>query len=167
MRMSQGVEWAAHACCLLAALPPGRGLPLAALGAFHGVPAPYMAKQMQALSAAGIVRTSRGKTGGYALARPAAEIDLWQVTRAIDGTEPLFRCSEIRQRGPCAASREQCRKPCGIAAAFAGAEAAWRGALEAVTIADLVAGVLRATESDQALAAAHWLRENLTTLPTR
>ena len=29
-----------------------------------------------------------GKTGGYALARPASEISLWDVARAIDGGEP-------------------------------------------------------------------------------
>lgn len=166
MRMSQGVEWASHACCLLAPLPPGTGLPLAALGEYIGVPAPYMAKQMQRLSAAGIVRASRGKTGGYALARPANEITLWQVTRAIDGPAPLFRCSEVRQRGPCASPRENCRKPCGIAAAFATAETAWRLSLEAVTIANLTAQAAESYGAAQIERAGHWLRENLTVLPT-
>ena len=54
---------------------------------------------------------------------------------------PLFRCTEIRQRGPCASPRADCVAPCPIARAFAGAEAAWRWALGAVTIADLVAAV--------------------------
>jgi len=111
MRMNQGIEWAAHACAVLAPLPPGRGLSLAALADFHGVPQAYMAKQMQLLSKAGIVRTTRGRTGGYALARPASEVTLWDVTRALNGTQPLFRCTEIRQQGPCAAPRADCRRP--------------------------------------------------------
>ncbi len=143
MKMNEGVEWAVHACCLLAPLGPDRGLSLAALADYHGVPAPYMAKQMQALSKAGIVRTSRGARGGYALGRGADAITLLDVVRAVDGAVPMFRCTEIRQRGPCASPRKDCAAPCPIARAFAGAEAAWRGALGAVTIADLVATVGR------------------------
>lgn len=143
MRMNQGVEWAVHACCLLAPLSADRGLSLSALAEFHGLPSPYMAKQMQALSKAGIVRTSRGASGGYALARGAEAISLLDVVRAVDGGAGMFRCTEIRQRGPCASPREDCAAPCPIARAFAAAEAAWRAALAAVTIADLVATVGR------------------------
>jgi Rrf2 family protein len=165
MRMSQGVEWAVHACALLAPLPPGCGLSLAALAEFHGVPQAYMAKQMQLLSKAGIVRTSRGKTGGYALARPARDVSLWDVTRALGGTEPLFRCSEIRQKGPCAAPRADCRRPCQIAAAFAAAEAAWRGALAAVTIADLAADFAVQVSPRHIADIAGWLGTSMTTMP--
>ena len=50
MRMSEGVEWTAHACVLLAALPPGIGLPANALAEFHELAPAYMAKHMQALA---------------------------------------------------------------------------------------------------------------------
>lgn len=165
MRLSQGVEWAAHACTLLAAAGPGFGLSLAALAEFHGVPAPYMAKQMQLLSKAGIVRASRGKTGGYALARPAGEITLWDVTRALNGVEPLFQCSEIRQQGPCAATRAECKAPCQIARAFAGAEQAWRGALMAITIADIARDVGQESSPTHIGESLAWLGRNLTVLP--
>lgn len=165
MRLSQGVEWAVHACTLLVAAGPGRGLSLAALAEYHGVPAPYMAKQMQALSRAGIVRTSRGKTGGYALARPANEITLWDVTRALNGPEPLFQCTEIRQQGPCAARREDCKRPCHIAKAFAEAEQAWRSVLQGVTIADIAMDVGRDSAPQHLSHALSWLGANLTELP--
>jgi Rrf2 family protein len=129
------------------------------------VPQAYMAKQMQLLSKAAIVRTSRGKTGGYALARPATEVTLLDVTRALNGTEPLFRCSEIRQKGPCAAPRADCRRPCQIAAAFAAAEAAWRDALAAVTIADLAAEVAATASSGHVADILGWLGTNVTTMP--
>ena len=166
MRMNQGVEWAVHACTVLASLAPGRGLSLNSLAEFHGVPAPYLAKQMQLLSKAGIVRTSRGKTGGYALARPAGEITLWQIARAVDGAVPMFRCAEIRQRGPCPADREQCRQPCGIASAFARAESAYRDALDAVSVADMLAHAVSVSRPEQLGASGQWLRENLTSLAT-
>jgi Rrf2 family protein len=165
MRMSQGVEWAVHACAVLAPLPPGRGLSLAALAEFHGVPQAYMAKQMQLLSKAGIVRTSRGKTGGYALARPATDVTLLDITRALSGTEPLFRCSEIRQKGPCAAPRADCRRPCQIAAAFAAAEAAWRKQLQAVSIADLAADFAAEVSPGHIADIIGWLGTNVTTMP--
>ncbi|WP_062770790.1 RrF2 family transcriptional regulator [Sphingopyxis terrae] len=167
MRLAQGIEWAIHACTLLAPLGREHGLSLTALAAFHGVAAPYMAKQMQLLSAAGIVRSSRGATGGYTLAKPPAEISLYDVVRAIEGPAPAFRCTEIRQRGPCARPRSECRLPCGIAAAFAAAEAAWRGHLAAISIEDIVAQ-LRTGASDMDLGAAlGWLQSNATALPIR
>lgn len=161
MRINQGVEWAIHACALLAPLWPNKGLSLAALADYHGVPAPYMAKQMQLLSKAGLVRTSRGRSGGYALARAPAEINLWQIARAIDGPEPAFRCSEIRQRGPCATPREKCRQACPIAAAFAGAEAAWRSALEEVTLAEVLGRVGEQSDPAQLLRSMAWLGEQV------
>jgi Rrf2 family protein len=167
MRLSQGVEWAAHACTLLSALGQGQGLSLAALAEFHGVPAAYMAKQMQLLSKAGLVRTSRGKTGGYALARPAGEITLWDVARAIDGAAPLFRCSEIRQRGPCAARRQDCKRPCSIAAAFAQAETAWRESLDQVTIAQIAMQVATGSAPEHIVEGMRWLGANITALPDR
>jgi Rrf2 family protein len=123
-----------------------------------------MAKQMQLLSQAGIVRTSRGKAGGYALARAAGDISLWQIARAIEGPAPLFRCSEIRQRGPCATPRDQCLRPCGIAGAFARAEAAWRAELEAVTLTQILASALADKAPEAALAAGSWLAERSTRL---
>lgn len=162
MRMNQGVEWAVHACTMLATIEPGSGLSLKALAEFHGVPAPYLAKQMQLLSNAGIVHASRGQSGGYALARPAAAITVWHITRAVDGAAPMFRCAEIRQRGPCPVSRTQCRRACGIAAAFAQAEGAYRSALEAVSVADLLAGVMGSAEPDQLAASGQWLRHRQT-----
>jgi Rrf2 family protein len=166
MRMSQGVEWAVHACTVLAALSEGKALSAAALAEFHGIAAPYMAKQMQLLSQAGLVRTSRGKSGGYALARSAADISLWQVARAIEGPAPLFRCSEIRQRGPCAAAREECLRPCGIAGAFARAEAAWRAVLEATSLADMLVEAMAAKQTGTTLAAAAWLTQRSTHQPS-
>ncbi|RED17288.1 RrF2 family transcriptional regulator [Parasphingopyxis lamellibrachiae] len=141
MQISKGVEWAAHAAVLLSALPTGRGLKAEALARYHSVPGPYMAKQMQALSKAGIVQTARGKHGGYRLARPAGEITLWDIMTAIEGSKSAFTCTEIRQNGPCGATPEQCRKKCAIAAAFHAAEVAFRESLQAISLVEIAAGV--------------------------
>jgi Rrf2 family protein len=165
MRMNEGVEWAVHACTVLAPLWPQHGLSLAALAELHGVPAPYMAKQMQRLSAAGLVRTSRGRTGGYALARAPSEINLWQIARAVDGVVPMFRCTEIRQRGPCGTPRENCTSPCGIAASFASAEMAYRKALEEVSVADMMMQAMANAGSRDMAKVGNWFMENVTQVP--
>ncbi len=137
MKISEGVEWAAHVCVLLSALPEGAEPSAAALAAFHELPPAYMAKHLQALAKAGVARSSRGPRGGYRLARSPAEISLWDVYCAIEGVAPGFRCQEIRRRGPCAFSGSPKGPPCDIAAAFWGAERAFRERLEAVTIAQI------------------------------
>src|SRR5215470_1776551 len=126
MRMGQGVEWALHACHLLAALPP-----------------PYLSKHLQALSRAGITASVPGPQGGYRLARPADQISLLAVVEAIEGSAAAFRCTEIRQRGRASLPPDRYRHPCAIAAAMARAEAAWRRELQAVTVADIMQTVGR------------------------
>lgn len=141
MKIGKGVEWAAHTCALLSLLPPGAALPGDALADFLGVPVPYLAKQLQALSRAGIVSAKRGASGGYRMARIPESVSLWDITAAIDGTAPSFRCTEVRRDGPCGASPRECSAPCTIAAAFYRAEAGYREALAAVALTDIVAGV--------------------------
>lgn len=161
MRMSEGVEWTAHACVLLAALPPGIGLPANALAEFHELAPAYMAKHMQALARAGIVQSIRGAGGGYRLARPAAEISLWDILEAIEGEEPAFRCSEIRQQGPCVSPQADFRKPCGINAAFSKAETAWRAELKSVSIGDIAGDLARKVTPQRRAMFSQWLEAKL------
>src|ERR1051325_8806636 len=140
MRLSDGVEWALHCCTFLATLPPDRPLPAARLAEFHGVPPHYLAKHLQALTRAGVLESVPGPKGGFKLARPAAEITLFDVVQAVDGAAPAFRCSEIRQRGPATCARPGAyRIPCAITTAMRRADDAWKAALQVQSVGDLVA----------------------------
>jgi Rrf2 family protein len=66
--------------------------------AYH-IPSPLLAKILQTLTKAGLLVSSAGTNGGYALARPASEISAFEVIRAIDG--PLFITSCITIHGTC------------------------------------------------------------------
>lgn len=138
MRIGEGVEWAVHLCAVLGVVPDGCTLPGGRLAEFHDLPRDYLAKHLQALSRAGIVTASRGASGGYRLAKPPASITLLDITLAIEGLEPAFRCTEIRRRGPCAATPATSKQICAIAQAFAVAEARWRDALASVSVADVM-----------------------------
>ncbi|MCL4673935.1 MAG: Rrf2 family transcriptional regulator [Sphingomonadaceae bacterium] len=138
MQLGSGVEWATHACTVMALLHEGEGLSAEALAEYFEVPRAYLAKQLQALRRAGILASVRGKHGGYRLACPVDQITLLDIVRAIEGPQPAFRCTEIRRNGPCGLNPADCRRPCEIAAAFAGAEAAYRDALAARTLASIM-----------------------------
>lgn len=160
MRVSEGVEWALHCCAVLAALPSDRALPAARLAEYHGIPAPYLAKHLQALSRAGIVTGGQGPRGGYRLARPPAHITVLEVVEAVDGDDPAFKCTEIRRRGPCAVpDPKQYAKPCGITTVMRGAEAAWREALAGNTVADLVMSALFEAPRRQLNDSMVWIQE--------
>ncbi len=66
--------------------------------AYH-IPPPLLAKILQTLTRAGLLVSHAGTRGGYALAKPSAEISAFEVIRAIDG--PLFITSCITIHGTC------------------------------------------------------------------
>jgi Rrf2 family protein len=161
MRLAEGVEWGLHACVLLAVLPESVTLPASRLAEYHGVPAAYMAKNLQALSRAGIVESLPGQKGGYRLARSAADITLLDVVEAIDGVEPSFRCSEIRRRGPAAVPAREYKAVCTIAKAMWQADERWRAELRSQTVGDLVSGLSRAVSPKAVAKTATWFQEVL------
>ncbi len=157
--MSDGVEWALHCCTVLAALPDDQALPAARLAEFHEVPPAYLAKQLQALTAAGITRSVPGPHGGYRLARPPAEVSVLDVVFAVEGDDTAFRCSEIRQRGPGAGGPGLYRRPCGIARTMWRAEDAWRAELAATSIGDLLLELIATVPAQQLAKGAEWIRD--------
>jgi Rrf2 family protein len=155
MKLSQGVEWGLHCCVVLGqATAP---VPAARLAVYHGVSQTYLAKHLQALARAGLVRSTQGQVGGYELTREPGAITVLDVVSAIDGDAPAFRCTEIRQRGPLGTPPERCLRPCAIARAMAAAEHAWREALRAVTIADLTEDVQEDTDGAAMPRLREWL----------
>ncbi len=159
MKLGDGVEWALHCCVLLAALPEGDALPAAKLAEFHGVPGAYLAKHLQALARAEIVESTAGRRGGYRLARSPAQITFLDVVEAVEGAEPAFRCTEIRQRGPVGASPAAMRSPCAIAVTMLRAESAWRRELRETTIADVGATLARKIDRRSLRAAGEWIAQ--------
>jgi len=92
MKLSQGVEWGLHCCVVLGqAIAP---VPTARLAEFHGVSQTYLAKHLQALARAGLVRSTQGQVGGYELVRPAADITLLDVD-ATAILNALYRGEEV------------------------------------------------------------------------
>lgn len=157
--MSEGVEWVLHCCTVLATLPAEDTLPAAKLAELHDVAPAYLAKHLQATTAAGITESVPGPRGGYRLARPPGEITLLDIVLAVDGGASAFRCTEIRQQGPVAGPPSSYRRPCGIALAMRRAEDAWRRELAGTTIGDLVLELLSTVPPSLLKAGAEWVQQ--------
>jgi Rrf2 family protein len=138
MKLPTSTEWVLHCAASLAQLEPGETASAAQLAAYYDLPAPYLAKQLQALTKAGVLAASTGPRGGFRLARPAADITLLQIVEAVDGAAQPYECREIRQQGRGALRREDCQETCVLAAKMAAAHQAWRASLAAVSLADIL-----------------------------
>jgi DNA-binding IscR family transcriptional regulator len=64
------------------------------------------------------------------------------IVQAIDGTDPMFRCTELRRRGPTKVAQRLYGPRCGIAAAMGQAEEAWQEELRRTTVADIARHVV-------------------------
>src|SRR5947207_8689881 len=134
MRVSAKADYAIRATVELAAAEGG---PLKAerIAQAQEIPLKFLENIMTDLRQAGLVRSQRGAEGGYWLARPADEITLAQVIRAVEG--PLAnvrgrRSEEVEYGGSAVALRE----------VWIAVRASLRNVLESVTVADVARGEL-------------------------
>ncbi|MFI7672917.1 RrF2 family transcriptional regulator [Actinophytocola sp. NPDC049390] len=141
MKLPVSTEWVLHCATTLAQLEPGATASAAQLAEYYDLPAPYLAKQLQALVRAGILSATTGPRGGFRLGRPATEITLLAIVEAVDGGTSPYECREIRQRGAGALPPEDCRNTCVLARKMADAHEAWRRSLAEDTLADIIASL--------------------------
>jgi Rrf2 family protein len=93
MRLSKTVDYMVRCVLYLAQSPPGASVSRHVIVEATGVPDLYFRKIVQQLSRAGIVRTTRGPHGGYALAVPAEELTLLRVVETGSGEICMNDCA--------------------------------------------------------------------------
>jgi Rrf2 family protein len=143
VRVSAKSDYAIRAAVELAAAGEGpvKGERLAQA---QEIPSNFLENILSDLRNAGIVSSRRGAEGGYWLARPADEVSLADIIRAVDG--PLANVRGVRsEQVAYQGSAEKLRD------VWVAVRASLRGVLENVTLADLARGEL--PESVRALAA--------------
>jgi Rrf2 family protein len=130
MRVSAKVDYALRAMAELAASSPGP-VKRASLSEAQEIPPKFLDNIMLELRHAGLVASQRGADGGYWLARPAEEITLADVIRAVEG--PLASVRGVRpdyvSYSGAAASLQE---------VWLDLRTAMRSVLEQTTLADLV-----------------------------
>jgi len=106
MRLSATDIYAFQALGFLGTQPPGRWVSSEGISGATGVARPYLLRILSVLHGGGLVTSKKGVGGGYALARPAGEISLRDVLRAVDGPVAPLACVSLKWRVAC---REEAR----------------------------------------------------------
>jgi Rrf2 family protein len=101
----------------------------------QGIPVSFLENILTQLRSSGIVRSQRGPEGGYWLAQPAAQLNLAQVIRAVEG--PLVG---VRGQRPEEVEYQGSAEP--LQQVWIALRANLRKVLEHVTVADIAAGKL-------------------------
>ncbi len=86
MKLSVKVDYACRVLAQLTRQRPGDDLAhIEELARLEAVPANYLVQILSELRNGGLITSRRGKQGGYALARPPAEITLYEIVKVIEG----------------------------------------------------------------------------------
>ncbi len=104
----------------------------ASLAVAVGLAEPTVAKVLKILSKAELVTASRGATGGYQIARAAAQITAADIITAVDGPIGIVECTTGHE-SDCAFE-----KSCRMQANWGIVNTTIRSALTAVTLADMM-----------------------------
>jgi Rrf2 family protein len=136
MRISARADYAVRAAVELAAAGEGptKG---DAIARSQGIPLKFLENILGDLRHSGIVRSQRGAEGGYWLARPADQITVADVIRAVEG--PL---ASVRGGPPEDVAYAGAAEP--LARVWIAVRASLRNVVENVTLADVAAGRLPA-----------------------
>jgi len=148
MRVSAKADYAVRAAVELAAADEGpvKGERLAEA---QDIPLQFLEHILLELKHQGIIRARRGAKGGYWLARPADEVSIADVVRAVEGPIADVQSTPpeaIQYRGNAEKLRD----------VWVAVRASLRSVLEEVTLADLVSGELPAIVGELTAAPEAW-----------
>src|SRR6478736_4193569 len=148
MRVSAKADYAVRAAVELAAAEEGpvKGERLAEA---QDIPLQFLEHILLELKHQGIIRARRGAKGGYWLARPADEVTVADIVRAVEGPIAYVQSTPpeaIEYRG----SAEHLQE------VWIAVRASIRSVLEEVTLADLVSGQLPSIVGELSAAPGAW-----------
>jgi Rrf2 family protein len=89
---SRKVDYGLRALMYLAAKQGQGSVTLQQVAEDLRIPRAFLSKILQQLTHSGIVRSHKGPTGGFALARDPAELTVLEVVTGIDGPLRVFEC---------------------------------------------------------------------------
>jgi Rrf2 family cysteine metabolism transcriptional repressor len=136
MKLSTRAEYGIRVLVALARAEGSGPVSLTTVARTEKLPHAYIEQLVADLRRAQLVTATRGKSGGYALARPAAEISLVEAMRALDG--PILEM-------PCAGADnlETCARPqdCSVHDVFQRVHETLEVALSATNLAEVAMSV--------------------------
>lgn len=129
LELTKRADYAIRAALALSRAGAGERLSARSIAADQRVPERFLPQVMRDLVRAGVVEGTVGRSGGYRLARPSAEISLLDVVEAVEGDSRRRVC--ILRGGPCAVA-----PLCDVHAVFAAAQDDVLSRLRSTTVAE-------------------------------
>ncbi|HKA35173.1 MAG TPA: Rrf2 family transcriptional regulator [Thermoanaerobaculia bacterium] len=153
MKLSSQEEYGLRCLLRVGRAGPEGSVTIAELSRSEGISEPNVAKMMRVLRTAGFVQSTRGQSGGYTLARPAADISIGEALAALGGRlyEPSFCETHTGMERLCTNMPD-----CSIRSVWRMVQTAVDQVLEKITLKDLLV-----PERDMA-----WPRPGSPTLPS-
>ena len=139
--LSQKARYAMHALLVLAEHGSDEPMMIADVAAKAHVPRKFLEQILLELKKRGIVRSLRGRAGGYMLGRPANQITFAEIIRVTDGPLALSPCVSVTAYQRCADCTDE--KTCAIRKVLLAARDATAEVLEARTLASALASSRR------------------------
>jgi Rrf2 family cysteine metabolism transcriptional repressor len=126
----------------------GQPISLGSIAEAEGLPLAYLEHLVQRLRKAGLVESRRGAHGGYSLARPAGDITMAEVVRALEGEIAPIECITADADGAlvCVRDGEPGHDPCPTKLLWTRVQGSIVRTLNEMTLADLVRPVLTKDE---------------------
>lgn len=135
MKLSRRSEYGLRALQALAASYGEGPLPTRDLAESNRIPVKFLEQILLQLKHAGIVRSRRGPSGGYLLARAPQEITLGKVVRALDGPLAPISCASQTAYERCSCPDES---TCGLRQVMLKVRDAVADIMDHTTLADVV-----------------------------
>jgi len=133
MKISTRTEYGIRILVTLARADDGACLSLAEIARREKLPHAYLEQLVGDLRRAGLVNATRGQSGGYRLARPAAEIAMTDAVRALEGPILEMPCAGVNDLEHC--DRPQ---PCSVHEIFQRVYESLSMSLGATSLAEVI-----------------------------
>lgn len=133
MRLSTRGEYASRAMLELAIQYEAGPLHGRQISRAQQIPPRFLEQILLLLKRAGYLKSRKGRAGGYALAKPPAEINVAEVIRVMDGPLAPIDCVSVMAHEPC-----PMEGTCGLQWLWKDVRDAVAEILEKTTFADLV-----------------------------
>ena len=91
--INQKCQYALRALFELAVKNSGEPCKIGAVAEAQGIPVRFLENILNSLKSGGFVASSRGKDGGYVLAKPASDITVGEVIRFVQGPFAPVECA--------------------------------------------------------------------------
>lgn len=136
--ISQKARYALRALLALAGSGPGNTRMIGDIAAEQNIPRKFLELILLELKAGGLVRSHRGRSGGYELIRSPSDVTFGEVLRLIDGPLALLPClSKVAYR-PCLDCQSE--ESCELRHVFARVAVASRAILDKTSLAEALTG---------------------------